>query len=279
MNSTSKRFRSDRFCIRRYSLTLLMLLLLVTSLPAGEPAATQTKPATTQKKQEKKSARYTWNRNHDPQGIGKFYQGREIARVMGFQGAPWLERATREREERLSLLPKALKLQPGMAIADIGAGSGVISVILAEHVSPGGKVYAVDVQKEMLFLLRKKLKKLGIDNVVPVLGTQKSPGLKPESIDLAIMVDVYHEFTFPYEMMQEISKALKPGGRVVLVEYRKEDPTVNIKLVHKMTEAQAKKEVSRPELNLKWKETIGILPQQHILVFEKTAEEEATEEK
>ncbi|QDT41022.1 putative methyltransferase YcgJ [Gimesia alba] len=216
---------------------------------------------------------YLYKRNHDPNGIGKFYRGREIARVMGYQGAPWLERKTREQEERLSLLPKALKLQPGMAVADIGAGSGVISVILAEHVSPGGKVYAVDVQQEMLDLLAKKLKKVGVDNIHPVLGTQKSPGLKPESIDLAIMVDVYHEFEFPYEMMLEISKALKPKGRVVLVEYRKEDPAVPIKLVHKMSEAQAKKEVSRPELNLKWKETIGVLPRQHILVFEKTTEE------
>lgn len=216
---------------------------------------------------------YSYKRDHDPNGIGKFYRGREIARVMGYQGAPWLERISREQEERLSLLPKALKLQPGMAVADIGAGSGVISVILAEHISPGGVVYAVDVQQEMLDLLAKKLEKVGVENIKPVLGTQKSPGLKPESIDLAIMVDVYHEFEFPYEMMLEISKALKPKGRVVLVEYRKEDPAVPIKLVHKMSEAQAKKEVSRPELNLKWKETIGVLPRQHILVFEKTAEE------
>ncbi|WP_339729731.1 methyltransferase domain-containing protein [uncultured Gimesia sp.] len=216
---------------------------------------------------------YLYKRDHDPNGIGKFYRGREIARVMGYQGAPWLERISREQEERLSLLPKALKLQPGMAIADIGAGSGVISVILAEHVSPGGKVYAVDVQQEMLDLLAKKLQKVGVENIQPVLGTQKAPGLKPESIDLAIMVDVYHEFEFPYEMMLEISKALKPKGRVVLVEYRKEDPAVPIKLVHKMSEAQAKKEVSRPELNLKWQQTIGVLPRQHILVFEKTAEE------
>jgi len=276
MKSTSKLFRSDKFCFRCCSLLLLALVVPSLSLQADEPATTQPKPQSTQAKQ--KTARYTYRRDHDLNGIGKFYLGREIARVMGYQGAPWLERATREQEERLSLLPKALKLQPGIAVADIGAGSGVISVILAEHVSPGGKIYAVDVQQKMLTLLKKKLEKQGIDNVVPVLGTQKSPGLKPESIDMAIMVDVYHEFEFPYEMMQEISKALKPGGRVVLVEYRKEDPSVPIKLVHKMTEAQAKKEVSRSELNLKWKETIGILPRQHILVFEKTAEEKTTEE-
>lgn len=244
---------------------VLVGLVLTTSLLAEERVVIKAKP---------KTDLYSFSLNdHDPNGIGKFYRGREIARVMGYQGAPWLERISREQEERLSLLPKALNLQPGMAVADIGAGSGVISVILAEHVSPGGIVYAVDVQQEMLNLLAKKLEKVGVENIKPVLGTQKSPGLKPESIDLAIMVDVYHEFEFPYEMMQEISKALKPKGRVVLVEYRKEDPAVPIKLVHKMSEAQAKKEVSRPELNLKWKETIGVLPRQHILVFEKTVKE------
>ncbi|QDT90785.1 class I SAM-dependent methyltransferase [Gimesia algae] len=265
MRIASKKFVSENCFIGILS-CLLLVLLQTSSLRADEPAKAKSKP-------EGKKERYTYNlRDHDRNGIGKFYQGREIARVMGYQGAPWLERRTREQEERLSLLPKALKLKPGMAIADIGAGSGVISVILAEHVSPDGKVYAVDVQQEMLDLLDKKMKKQGVENIHPVLGTQKSPGLKPESIDLAIMVDVYHEFEFPYEMMQEISKALKPRGRVVLVEYRKEDPAVPIKLVHKMSEAQAKKEVARPELNLKWKETIGILPRQHILVFEKTEE-------
>ncbi|MCA9018794.1 MAG: methyltransferase domain-containing protein [Planctomycetaceae bacterium] len=265
MRTASKNFRSVNRFLSPLSFSLAVLLVFA-SLQADEPTTEKAKPAD-------EKDRYSYSlRDHDPNGIGKFYLGREIARVMGYQGAPWLERKTREQEERLSLLPKALKLKPGMAVADIGAGSGVISVILAEHVSPDGKVYAVDVQQEMLDLLDKKMKKQGVDNIVPVLGTQKSPGLKPESIDLAIMVDVYHEFEFPYEMMQEISKALKPQGRVVLVEYRKEDPAVPIKLVHKMSEAQAKKEVARPELNLKWKETIGILPRQHILVFEKTEE-------
>lgn len=265
-NLSGKRLSWNCCCSVIYC-SLIMLLCLTTSLSADEPTAKDSKSKSG-------GGRYTFSRNnHDPNGIGKFYMGREIARVMGYQGAPWLERKAREEEERLSLLPKALKLKPGMVIADIGAGSGVISVILADHVSPGGKVYAVDVQQEMLDLLGKKLKKNGVKNIHPILGSQKSPGLKPASIDLAIMVDVYHEFEFPYEMMLEISKALKPKGRAVLVEYRKEDPTVPIKLVHKMSEAQAKKEVSRPELNLKWKETIGGLPRQHILVFEKTGEE------
>lgn len=268
MKRTSQKWLS-RITFIGFISTALAGVLFTLPTTAQEPAVAT--PAQDQQTAEKSF--YTYQREHDPHGIGKFYRGREIARVMGYQGAPWLERKTREQEERLSLLPKALKLQPGMAIADIGAGSGVISVILAEHVSPGGKVYAVDVQQEMLDLLAAKLQKVGVENIKPVLGTQKSPGLKPASIDLAIMVDVYHEFEFPYEMMLEISKALKPKGRVVLVEYRKEDPAVLIKLVHKMSEAQAKKEVSRPELNLKWKETIGVLPRQHILVFEKTTEE------
>lgn len=214
-------------------------------------------------------SRYEVRADHDPNGIGKFYMGREIAHVMGYAGAPWLERATREKEERLSLMVKSLKLQPGDIVADIGAGSGVISMLMADQIRPQGNVLAVDIQDEMLERLTKRCKQAGIDNIKPVKGTVKSPNLKPNSADLAIMVDVYHEFEFPWEMMSEISKAMKPGGRVVLVEYRMEDPTVPIKLVHKMTEEQAKKELEQPEFHLKWTETIGVLPWQHILVFTK----------
>ena len=128
---------------------------------------------------------------------------------------------------------------------------------------------AVDIQEEMLERLADRCKKAGVRNVQPVKGEIKSPSLKPKSVDLAIMVDVYHELEFPYEMMQEVSTAMKPGGRVVLVEYRMEDPTVPIKLVHKMTEKQAKKELGQPEFDLKWSETIAVLPWQHIIVFEK----------
>ncbi len=214
---------------------------------------------------------YTLRDEHDPNGIGKFYMGREIAHVMGFgfqgRGAEWLERVTREREERLTLLVKSLKLIPGMVVADIGAGSGVVSVLLAEPVLPGGKVVAVDVQQEMLDRLAKNLEQKKISNVDLVKGTQISPNLQPNSIDLTIMVDVYHEFEFPYEMMLEISKALKPGGRVAFVEYRMEDPTVPIKRVHKMSIAQVKKEMAHPEFHLQYVETIAVLPRQHIVVF------------
>lgn len=213
--------------------------------------------------------RYSFRDDHDPNGIGKFYMGREIAYVMGFQAAGWLERPEREEEERLTTLVKELKLKPGMVVADIGAGSGVITLMMAPEVGKEGKVLAVDVQQEMLDLLEKKLKDRKIENVELVLGTPRTPRLKEGTVDVALMVDVYHEFEWPYEMLSEIAKSLKPGGRVVFVEYRKEDPKVPIKLVHKMTEAQVKREASAPELKLKWKETLQELPQQHMVVFEK----------
>jgi ubiquinone/menaquinone biosynthesis C-methylase UbiE len=188
---------------------------------------------------------------------------------MGFGAAPWLERPEREREEQLTKMVKALRLKNGMIVADVGAGSGVISVMMARNVAPKGKVLAVDIQPEMLELLSNKLEQQGIKNVEPVLGGIRSPRLDPESVDLALMVDVYHEFSHPYEMMVGISRALKPGGRVVFVEFRKEDPKVPIKKVHKMSVRQVQREMSPPELGLKWVETIGVLPWQHIIVFER----------
>lgn len=212
--------------------------------------------------------RYISRREHDPYGIGKFYMGREIARVMGHQGISWLERPEREEEERLTLLMEALQLKPGMQVADIGAGSGVISVMMARRIGDG-KVFAVDIQQEMLDALEEKCRLEKVTNVEPVLGTTQAPRLASGSIDLAIMVDVYHEFDFPYEMLKEISSTLKPGGRVAFVEYRKEDPTVPIKLVHKMSEEQVRKEAELPELGLTWKETVKTLPRQHVVIFTK----------
>lgn len=217
-------------------------------------------------------SRYEFRPDHDPNGIGKFYMGREIAHVMGFAAAPWLERPEREREERTTQMIEALKLKPGMTVADIGAGSGVITLRMADKIGPTGKAYAVDIQQEMLDLLADKINRRNLTNVELVLSTPQSTRLPPESVDLAIMVDVYHELEFPYETMLDLSKCLKPGGRVVLVEFRKEDRNVPIKLVHKMTVAQARRELGLPELGLRWKETIGVLPWQHIIVFERTAE-------
>lgn len=212
---------------------------------------------------------YEFRDQHDPNGIGKFYMGREIAMVMGHQGIAWLERREREREERLSMLMKGLRLEQGMIVADIGAGSGVVSRMIAKRIGDDGTVLAVDIQQEMLDALTAKNKLLKVTNIEPVLGEIKSPKLGEDRIDLAVMVDVYHEFDFPYEMLGEIAKSLKPGGRVAFVEYRKEDPDVPIKEVHKMSEAQVKREALLPEFGLEWVETYAKLPRQHVVIFRK----------
>jgi SAM-dependent methyltransferase len=203
-----------------------------------------------------------------PDGIGKFYQGREIAAVMGFEGTPWLERPSRANEERPDLLVAELRLQPGMTVADIGAGSGYLSRRMAPIVGPG-RVFAVDVQPQMVALLRELSLKPEFKNVVPILGDADDVKLPPASIDLAVLVDVYHELAYPYEVMHSLIHALKAGGRVVLVEYRGEDPAVPIKLLHKMSVAQIQREMS--VLTLTWERTSERLPMQHVVVFRKSA--------
>jgi ubiquinone/menaquinone biosynthesis C-methylase UbiE len=210
---------------------------------------------------------YQKRKDHDPDGIGVFYMGREIAQVMGHEAADWLDRPEREKEEAPSILVKSLKLQPTMKVADIGAGSGYLSFMMARYVGPKGKIYAEDIQPEMLDIIRNKAAANGQRNVEPWLGTIIDPKLPPNSMDLMIMVDVYHEFDHPYEMVKNMVAELKPGGRLVFVEYRKEDPDVPIKLVHKMTIAQVKKEMTK--FALTYKETIEILPRQHIIEFTK----------
>ncbi len=202
-------------------------------------------------------------------GIGKTYEGREISAVMGWQGAAWLEREEREREERGSLLLRELALAPGMHVADIGAGTGYYARRIAPRVGPKGKVYAVDVQPQMVAMLRKQAARPGFGNLVPVLGGVKDPGLAPGSIDVALMVDVYHELEFPHEMLGRLVRALKPGGRVVFVEYRAEDPNVPIKPLHKMSQAQIRREAARHAL--RWERTATTLPWQHVVVFRKQA--------
>ena len=211
--------------------------------------------------------RYETRAAHDPNGIGKFYMGREIAHVMGHQAADWLERPERAQEERPDLLVPALKLKPGDAVADIGAGTGYYTRRLAGPIGTNGVVYAVEIQQEMLDILTNKLAGEKIFNVKPVLGTITDPKLPRATVDLILMVDVYHEFDHPFEMVAAMCQSLKPGGRMVFVEFRGEDPNVPIKLVHKMTEAQVRKEMSLHPLD--WVETISTLPQQHVIVFRK----------
>ena len=239
----------------RALIAALLVIQLVETLRAADPS-----PATN---------RYELRKEHSRDGIGKFYMGREIAHVMGHQAADWLERPERDEEEHTDKLVTQLKIKPGDVVADIGAGTGYFSRRLATRTGADGTVLAVDIQPEMLDLLTNQMAQAGIRNVKPVLGTITDPKLPPASVDLALMVDVYHEFDHPWEMMQAITRSLKPGGRVVFVEFRGEDPAVPIKLLHKMTVAQVKKEMS--ELPLEWIETISVLPRQHIIVFRKSA--------
>jgi precorrin-6B methylase 2 len=210
---------------------------------------------------------FEFRENHDPNGIGKFYMDREIAQVMGHEAEGWLDRPEREQEERSSLLLDALELKPGLVVADIGAGSGYLTFPMAERVAPGGKVLAVDIQQEMLDLISQRMKQKKLENVVPLLGKETDPLLPEESVDLILLVDVYHEFSEPYAMTVNMLKGLKPGGRLVFVEFRMEDESVPIKLVHKMTESQVKKEMAIHPL--KHVKTVDILPWQYIIIFEK----------
>ncbi len=199
-------------------------------------------------------------------GIGKYYMGREIAQVMGHQGIFWLERDNREDEEAPSKAIALLYLKPNSVIADIGAGSGYYSFRIAKQY-PTSKVIAVDIQQEMLDFVRKKAAAENFSNVTPHLGSIKSIQLSPDTIDAALFVDAYHEFSHPYEMMTSIFDALRPGGIIYLLEYRAEDPKVPIKPLHKMSQAQAKREMDF--IGFQWVETKNQLPWQHLLVFKK----------
>ena len=201
-----------------------------------------------------------------PDGIGKFYMGREISHVMGHLGAGWLERPERERQERTDLLIAGLILSDDFVVADIGAGTGFFTFPIAQRV-PQGKVFAVDIQPEMLARIarRKTLEK--VVNVETVLGEQDDPKLPKNQIDLAFIVDAYHEFSFPREMGERLKESLRPGGQLVLVEYRAEDPRVPIKRLHKMSEVQVKQEMAA--IGLDWVRTDSYLPQQHVLVFQR----------
>jgi SAM-dependent methyltransferase len=214
-------------------------------------------------------ARYETRKDHDPDGTGKFYMGREIAQVMGHEAAGWLERPERDKEEEPERLLDALKIKPGDVVADMGAGSGYFTFRLAQRVGPRGKVLAVDIQPEMLTLIRQGMKAKKLTNIEPIQGTESDPKLPADAVDLIFMVDVYHEFAYPYEMTVAMTRALKPGGRLVFVEYRLEDPMVWIKPVHKMLERQVRKEMEPHPLT--WVETQEFLPSQHVVIFKKKA--------
>jgi len=202
----------------------------------------------------------------DPNGINKWYMGRQIAHVMSHYGIDWLEREEREMEENTSLLLKNLAVKPGMVVADIGAGSGYHSALLSRMVGTG-KVFAVDVEPEMIAYLNARIKQEKLSRIVPVLSTEQKVSLPENAIDMMLLVDVYHEFSFPYEMALSMRDALKPGGKLVLVEFRAEDPTVPIKTIHKMSEAQAIKEFKAAGFT--FDKNIDNLPWQHCMVFTK----------
>ncbi len=242
---------------------MLLLLIYTTTSPKGDSHSKtdQTRPASTRYGQRAPSR----------DGIGKIYMGREISEVMGHLAAGWLERPEREREEMPNTLIRLLKLKEGDVVADIGVGTGYIARRMSPKVGKTGTVYGVEIQQEMLDILAEKMAEEGITNIKGVLGTITDPKLPPNSVDLAIMVDVYHEFSHPYEMMQNTCRGLKVGGRVVFVEYRLEDDSVPIKRLHKMSELQVVKEMTPHPLS--WVATHDDLPWQHVIIFEKVAGE------
>ncbi len=204
---------------------------------------------------------------HNPDGIGKFYQDREIAGVMGHQAMAWLERNSREKQEQPQAVIEHLPLDPNAQVADLGTGTGYFAFRIASLI-PEGKIYAVDIQPEMLKVVNDLKKQNQVENVQAILGTETDLNLPAESIDLALMVDAYHEFAYPQEIMSSLYTALKPGGKVVLVEYRQENPMIMIKPLHKMSQKQVKKEMKTA--NFRWQKTLEFLPEQHFMIFQKS---------
>lgn len=243
---------------------MLRVLLAALAVSCGSLAPADEPP-------KRPKPKYEYREEHDKNGTGKFYMGREIAHVMGWQGAGWLERKERVKEEAPEKLIKLLDLKPGMTVADVGAGSGYHAFLMAPKVGEKGKVIASDIQPEMLELIAKKAKANNVTNVEPVRGTTTDPKLPAGKVDLILMVDVYHEFEFPFEMTEKMVDALAPGGRLVFVEFRLEDQRVPILLVHKMSERQVLREMAAfPELT--HTKTHADLPWQHVIVFTKKAQ-------
>ena len=201
-------------------------------------------------------------------GIGKFYMGREISQVMGHLGAGWLERPQRVQEERTDLLLGALNLRPDDTVVDLGAGTGYFSFPMAEQV-PQGRVLAVDIQPQMLAIVEQRIVTGSVANVEPRLARECDPRLTDVEVDVVLLVDAYHEFSCPQEVMQAVAAALAPGGRVLLVEYRGEDPSIGIKPLHTMTLEQAKKVMAA--VGLQFVGVSDVLPKQHLMTFRKAS--------
>lgn len=199
-------------------------------------------------------------------GTGRIYMGREIARIAGVGREEWLDRPERETKELPNRVVRALELDTDAVVADIGAGTGYFTFRLSPNV-PDGKVFAVDIEQEMLEIIAERAARRGVDNVEPTLGTVRDPRLPSESVDVALIVFTYTQFSHPREMMLNIRSALKPGGRAVLVEYRGEDPTIPIAEVYTITDEQARREMAA--VGLEWRETRDILPQHHFIVFQR----------
>jgi ubiquinone/menaquinone biosynthesis C-methylase UbiE len=217
------------------------------------------------KPQQKDDSIYTYKTASEG-GIGKFYYGREIAHIMDFSGSAWLDRNSRQLEENSDLAVSKMPINENSVVADIGAGTGYYTFKIYNRVIKG-KIYAEEIQDDAVNYLKNKAGQLAAMNVIVVKGSEKSPGLPENSIDLALMVDVYHELNYPHEMLQNIRKSLKPKGKLLLLEYKAEDPKVDIKPLHKMTVKQATKELSANGFHLV--EDGEFLPIQHYLLFEK----------
>lgn len=237
---------------------LLLVFFLATVATYGQP---------TEAKNESSLPSHYSSGPQTRDGIGKYYMGREIARAIGGHGAiQWLERPEREQEESPDEVVKNLELRPGDHVADIGSGSGYFTFRIAEKV-PKGKVYAVDIDEPMLDFIANRAEERNVSNIIPHVGTLTDTQLAPNSIDVVLIVDAYHEFSHPKEMMDSIVAALKPGGRLVQLEYRKEDISIPIKPLHKMSERQVIKEISA--VGLEHIETRDFLDLQHFMVFKK----------
>jgi ubiquinone/menaquinone biosynthesis C-methylase UbiE len=244
-----------------------LLSVVLNGLSSGQESSPAEKSAPAVKSKAKRSAV-----RRPPDGV---YMGRRIADVMSWEGAEWLFRETRVEEEQPEAMLDALKIAPGATVADVGAGAGYHTIRLARRVGAKGVVYGTDVQVEMLKMLRENARMEGVSNIKPVRASQASTGLPDGSIDLILMVDVYHECSDPEMILQGLRRALKPKGRLVLVEFRGEDPEVPIKPEHKMTLAQARREIEPQKF--RFVESLEFLPWQHVIIFEKPEESKQEE--